>query len=203
MKTHWDAVYASKTPTVLSWYQPSPGPSIAMIRAANLTPGAAVADVGAGASSLVDWLVGEGYRVTALDVSENALSVARRRLADRGDQVDWTVSDVRRWRPPPGAYDLWHDRAVFHFLLTEAGREAYKSALRRGLRKGGDAIFGTFSPTGPERCSGLPVRRYSAAGLSAELGSEFELASSAEERHATPSGAHQDFTWCLFRRVAD
>jgi ubiquinone/menaquinone biosynthesis C-methylase UbiE len=160
-----------------------------------------VVDVGGGASRLVDCLLDEGYSdVTMVDVSEAALDVARTRLADRGEKVAWLVGDVRHLRLPQQV-DVWHDRAVFHFLTEEADRQAYLDAVRGALRVGGHVVMATFGPGGPDRCSGLPVERYDAAKLSESFGSEFELVRSFQQQHVTPAGAVQEFTYAVLRRL--
>jgi ubiquinone/menaquinone biosynthesis C-methylase UbiE len=199
---HWDRVYAMKAPTDVSWFQARPTPSLSMVLAAGTALSDSVIDVGAGASALMDILLEAGFtRLTALDVSDKALAVTRARLGDRGTGIEWIAADVTRWSPPADAYDLWHDRAVFHFLIDDEAREAYLRALKRGLRIGGHLILAPFSLSGPERCSGLPVQRYSPAMLQVVLGRAFDLVEARAETHFTPGGAHQDFIWCLFRRL--
>jgi ubiquinone/menaquinone biosynthesis C-methylase UbiE len=159
-----------------------------------------IVDVGGGASTLVDRLLDRGFeRLTLVDVSSSALSVARARLGARADRVKWVVADARDLRLPHPV-DLWHDRAVFHFLTQPANQDAYLSCLRRAVRLGGHVVMATFGPLGPEKCSGLPVQRYDAAGLSRRLGPDFELRRSVQKTHTTPGGAAQQFTYCLFRR---
>ena len=199
-KTHWQGVYRTKAADTVSWYQPSPLPSLEMVAASDIDPSARVVDIGAGASSFVDALLDRGFtRITVLDIAEAALDVARARLGARATLVDWTVADVRSWQPGH-IYDLWHDRAVFHFLTDATDRAAYKATMTAALPQGGMAILATFAEDGPERCSGLPVRRYSAADLVAELGENFSLVVHKKEKHLTPAGAEQSFTWALFRR---
>jgi trans-aconitate methyltransferase len=196
---HWQAVYRTKTPTEVSWFQSSPEPSLAMIGQTGLGAGSRVIDVGGGASSLVDRLLDEGFAVTVLDIADSALEAARSRLGPRAQAVTWIAADITEWRPAAG-FDLWHDRAVFHFLTEPGQRASYKAALRAGLAPSGWLVMGAFAPNGPERCSGLPVRRWSTPELAAELGEDFQLIQSAEEVHQTPSGGAQAFTWALFRR---
>jgi len=203
-QAYWEKVYATRAPTEVGWFQDEPAPSLAMIAAAGIEPTASVIDVGGGASRLVDRLLDEAFqRVTVLDVSIQGLTAAKTRLGARAAAVDWLVEDVTTWSPPRGAFDLWHDRAVFHFLIEETERRAYVRALSRGLRSGGHAVLAPFALTGPERCSGLPVRRYSPETLLAELGADFQLIDAKPETHLTPDGASQDFIWCLFRKCAD
>jgi len=171
-----------------------------MLNALGVKPPASVVDVGGGASSLVDVLVERGFRVTVLDVADAALEVSRQRLGDAASAVNWQTADITQWQPDQ-RYDVWHDRAVFHFLTDPKDRARYLDALKAGLQPSGAAIFATFAEDGPERCSGLPVQRYSANELAAELGSGFTLVHHARETHHTPWGSDQSFTWAGFRRV--
>jgi len=197
-QTHWDRVYSQKAPVELSWYQPRPDKSLELIGATGIGPNEAIIDVGAGASLLADALLGAGYRdLTVLDVSEQALLTLAARLPQRA--VALLHQDVTRFRPER-RYALWHDRAVFHFLMQRAERERYVRALRESLATGGHVIIATFGGAGPERCSGLPVMRYDAAALASELGTGFELLEAAEELHRTPWGSTQQFQYCRFRR---
>ena len=198
---HWQGIYATKDAAEVSWFQPTPEPSLRMIHKTGLEAGAHIIDVGGGASSLVDELLDSGFRVTVLDIARNALDVARSRLGPRARDVNWVVADITRWRPTE-QFDLWHDRAVFHFLTEPEQRAQYIGALKAGLAPGGWLVMAAFAPTGPERCSGLPVHRWSAPELQAELGEDFEMVESAAETHETPWGSQQAFTWTLFRRVA-
>lgn len=160
-----------------------------------------IVDIGGGASLLVDCLLDGGYKgLNVVDVSGAALEVARARLGDRGGQVTWLVADVREVRLPEQV-DVWHDRAVFHFLTEEADRKAYLDAVRGAVRAGGHVIIATFGPGGPERCSGLPVERYDAARLSEFFGSDFKLVRNLERQHVTPGGATQEFTYAVFQRL--
>lgn len=200
---HWNDVYATKPAETVSWYEDEPRNSLAMLDAAGIGPDAAVVDVGGGASRLVDDLLDRGFtRVTVLDLSSAALDVARARLAARAGQVEWVVQDITRWEPAVGSIDLWHDRAVLHFLVDEPDRQAYLRALVAGLKPGGFAILAPFALTGPEKCSGLPVCRYSPESLQSLLGPEFSLMRSLAATHVTPGGSSQDFIYCLFRRNA-
>jgi SAM-dependent methyltransferase len=171
-----------------------------MIASTRLGPGAAIIDVGAGASTFVDGLLDHGFhKITALDISSEGLDIAKARLGARAGGAHWLVADITNWVPPVAAFDLWHDRAVFHFLIDPKDREAYIHALKRALRPGGYLILATFALTGPERCSGLPVRRYSPETLQAALGADFRLLRTSPETHRTPGGTEQDFVWCLFQ----
>lgn len=200
---HWEGVHTAKAPEAMSWFQRQPARSLLMIAETGLGPGATVVDVGGGSSTLVDHLLDRGFRqITVLDVSAQALAVAKSRLVLRAGSIDWQIADITAWAPPTAAYDLWHDRAVFHFLVGEVDRDAYLRVLNQALRSGGYAILATFALTGPEGCSGLPVQRYSAHTLSDLLGAGFQLIDATSETHVTPDGALQDFSWCLFRKSA-
>jgi len=203
-KDHWEQVYATKAVDSVSWFQRDPVASLAMIAAAGVGRDAAVVDIGGGASVLVDRLLDLGFTdVSVLDVSEHALAAAKARLGARRTTVTWLVQDVTTWEPSPGAFALWHDRAVFHFLVDQRDRDGYLRALGRGLAPGGCVVLGTFAPSGPERCSSLPVRRYSADLLRDTLGAGYELVKTDEQTHTTPGGIGQDFLWCLFRRAPE
>lgn len=197
-KEHWDAVYATKGDEQLSWTQPEPRTSLALIREA--LPAGSVIDIGGGSSLLAGKLLEEGYAVAVLDISALALERARQRLGTRAGEVRWIVADVTS-APELGSFDLWHDRAVFHFLTEPAQRAAYIALMSNTVRPGGSAIIATFALDGPEKCSGLPVQRYDAAALSAELVKGFELRRSVRQMHTTPWGAKQAFQYSLFRRV--
>jgi 2-polyprenyl-3-methyl-5-hydroxy-6-metoxy-1,4-benzoquinol methylase len=197
---HWRDVYASKDARSVSWFQGSPTPSLRLIGTSGLGPGSRAIDVGGGASSLVDHLLDQGLEVTVLDLAPEALDVSRARLGARATAVRWIAADITQWEPS-GQFDLWHDRAVFHFLIEPAQRAAYRAAMETGLKPGGWLVMATFAPQGPDRCSGLPVQRWSAADLASFLGEQFQLIASAEEAHETPWGAPQIFTWTLFRRA--
>ncbi len=198
---HWENVYATKGENEVSWFQENPTPSLELMDLAQLTPDSAIIDIGGGASRLVDRLVARGFRnVTVLDLSESALSAAKARLGDQANNVQWVVADVTTWEPPQ-IYDLWHDRAAFHFLTDDAARSAYVDRLKRALKPTGHVVIGTFALNGPERCSGLPVTRHDAVSLAAILGPEFELIDTRPHQHVTPWGATQQFQFSTFRRV--
>lgn len=200
-KSHWETVWTTKSPEAVSWFQDDPAPSLAMIAAAGLRKDAAIIDVGGGASVLVDRLLERGYvHVAVLDVSGAALQVAAERLGPLGDDVQWIESDITSWSPVPGLFDLWHDRAVLHFLTDPAEQAAYVAVLKRALGPEATVILATFAPDGPEKCSGLPVRRHDGASLSALLGPEFRLVEEKRETHLTPGGSSQAFAWCRFIR---
>jgi len=198
---HWQLVYRTKSEKEVSWFQDKAEPSVELILNAGATPTSAIIDIGGGTSRLVDALVSRGFRrVTVLDLSSAALSTARARLGSAAGQVQWIAADVTRWEPAQ-VYDLWHDRAAFHFLADSADRAAYVERVTRALRPGGHLIIGTFALDGPERCSGLPVARYDGAGLAAEFGNAFELISTQRHLHETPWGAQQKFQFSTFRAV--
>jgi hypothetical protein len=197
---HWNNIYAIKAPETVSWFQPRADMSALMIANSGVGKDAAIIDIGGGASVLVDHLLNADFSdVTVLDISERALVASKHRLGVRAAEVHWIVSDVLAWTPPR-AYDLWHDRAAFHFLTDEHDRAVYRSILLKGLRQHGMLVLGTFAEDGPERCSGLPVKRWSAAELAFELGPEFRLIESLREKHRTPGGTVQPFTWARFER---
>lgn len=197
-QAHWQNVYTSKGEKEVSWFQDRPTISLEFIAAAKVQPNAAIIDIGGGASRLVDALLDDGYsNLTVLDLSEAALASSRARIGPRAEAVKWMAADVTTWQPS-GQYDVWHDRAAFHFLTEETDRQAYVSRLKTALRDGGQAIIGTFALDGPERCSGLPVTRYDAAGLEAVLGPRFRLLESRKEEHQTPWGASQIFQFSRF-----
>ncbi|WP_061019998.1 class I SAM-dependent methyltransferase [Bradyrhizobium sp. CCH5-F6] len=198
--THWDHVYATKGEAEVSWYQDSPATSLEMIRAANPNHDAAIIDIGGGASRLVDALLQDGYRdVAVLDLSANALDAAKKRIGEAASMVDWMVADATSWQPAK-TYDVWHDRAAFHFLTDPRDRAAYVERLRSALATDGHVIIATFAPDGPEKCSGLPVQRHDSASLAAELGPEFALIETRSETHHTPWASTQAFQFSRFRR---
>ena len=201
-QAHWEKVYTSKGENEVSWFEENPAPSLDLIAKARATTASAVIDVGGGASRLVDALIEKGFRtVTVLDLSEAALAAAKARIGRRADQVQWIVADVTVWEPQEAAYDVWHDRAAFHFLTEERDRTAYVARLTKAVKPGGHAIIGTFAPDGPDRCSGLPVARYDAQGLGRVLGDGFELVETLRHEHRTPAGSQQRFQFSLFRRA--
>jgi 2-polyprenyl-3-methyl-5-hydroxy-6-metoxy-1,4-benzoquinol methylase len=195
---HWESVYASKGDRDPSWTQPEPRTSLSLI--GEVCPVGRVIDVGGGGSFLAAKLFERGYSVTVLDISQTAIDQARNRLGARAGQIHWIVADVTA-HPDLGCFDVWHDRAVFHFLITPAGRAAYTALLARTVPVGGHAVIATFALDGPEKCSGLEVRRYDGQMLAAELGPQFDLLKSVPEMHVTPRGEQQSFQYGLFRRA--
>jgi ubiquinone/menaquinone biosynthesis C-methylase UbiE len=200
-KTHWEDVYRGKAAHELAWFQPRAGTSLDLIAAAGI-PNAAVIDMGAGASRLVDDLVAAGFvDVTVVDIAEAALAQARARLGERAERIDWITADATEVELPR-QYDIWHDRAVFHFLTTDADRAAYLDRLGRFLKVGGQAIIAAFAPEGPDKCSGLPVRQYDEQTLAAILGPNYALLDTRRELHTTPAGIEQAFVYCRFEKRA-
>ena len=200
-KTHWEAVYRTKDVHEVSWFQSEARRSLDLISRVSPDRSAPIIDVGAGASVLVDDLLAAGYLdVSVLDVSEAALEISRGRLGTDAAKVKWMRADVRRAQLDEGAYAVWHDRAVFHFLTDAADRAAYVEQVRRAVKPGGYVLVATFAEDGPEYCSGLPVVRYSAEGLHSEFGTDFQLVRSEHEDHRTPAGGEQSFLYCLCRR---
>jgi SAM-dependent methyltransferase len=199
-EAHWQQVYLAKGEDQVSWFQASPEPSLGLIRRAGAPPGSAILEVGGGASRLVDGLLDAGYcDVTVLDLSAAALGRAQARLGARAGLARWIVADATGWRPER-RYDLWHDRAAFHFLVDPADRAAYVGVLKQALASGGHVILAAFAPDGPEKCSGLPVMRCDAASFARELGPGFQLVEELAHAHATPWGAVQRFCFARFVR---
>lgn len=200
-KAHWEEVYTQKRPDEVSWFLESATQSLDLIHAIAPQKSDAIIDVGGGASRLVDALLAAGFTdLSILDLSSAALQAAEGRLGADGSRVQWIEADITQVELAPARYDIWHDRAVFHFMTTKEQRDAYKRNLTRALRPSGFAIIATFAENGPEKCSGLPVQRYSAETLSAELGPAFTLKKSCRETHRTPWGSAQEFIYCVFQR---
>ena len=200
-KEHWEGVYAKRRPEEVSWYQAEPRVSLELIEAAALSQDAGVIDVGGGASVLVDRLLARGFRdVTVLDISGAALSTARERLGPDADGVRWLEEDLLSFAPAR-TWDLWHDRAVFHFLTDPAARVRYREALCRSVPPGGHVVMATFAPDGPLKCSGLETLRLSPQGIAGELGDGVRLVDERFEEHTTPAGAVQRFAYARLVRV--
>lgn len=196
-RAHWESVYHAKAPSAFSWYRPHLDLSLELIRQAATSTSAAILDVGAGESTLVDDLLAAGYEnVTLLDISPTALQVTMERLGASAAQVRFLTADVLEAAFAPASYDVWHDRAVFHFLTSDAERAAYVRQALAATKPGGHVIVGTFGPQGPRKCSGLDVQRYDAASLHDQFGPRFRLVESREELHETPSGVVQQFLYC-------
>jgi SAM-dependent methyltransferase len=197
LATHWDNAYASKGEEGVSWFEKSPDFSLGLIKALSAGRDVSVIDIGGGASRLVDLGLREGWSFAVLDVSENALETARKRLDVRADAVEWIVADVTKWEPSR-TFDVWHDRAAFHFLTDPGDRAAYVERLRQALKPGGHAIIATFAPDGPERCSGLPIVRYDGLQLAETVGDAFRLVAEHRKMHRTPWGSEQSFQFSVF-----
>lgn len=196
-KNHWEKVYQTKPVTSVSWFQEHAERSLELIKSIGATRESEIIDVGAGASTLVDDLIRDGYRnISVLDLSAKALAVARDRLGRQADVVKWIEGDIRTVSLPAQAYDIWHDRAVFHFLTDESDRQAYVNQVLRAVKPGGHVIVATFSPDGPTQCSGLPIVRYSPEALHGQFGAAFELIEHVSEAHRTPMGNVQHFIYC-------
>ncbi len=200
-KRHWENVFDTKASAEVSWYKPHLDISLQLIARSGAAPHDAVIDVGGGDSSLVDDLLQRGYMdITVLDIASSAIARARQRLGDRAERIHWIESDVLTANLPEHRYDLWHDRAAFHFLVDEAARRQYVSQVERALKPGGHIILATFADDGPNRCSGLPAMQYSPEALSREFGEQFQLLESQREAHITPAGKEQRFVYCQLRR---
>lgn len=200
-KSHWNSVYASKKPGEVSWYQAHLEKSLELINAAGVDKSAAIIDLGGGASTLVDDLLASSFtNLTILDISAAAIKTAQARLGKRAGEVTWLEADATRIRLPENSYDVWHDRAVFHFLVDADDRRRYVSAVNRAVKPGGHIIVATFGPHGPLKCSGLDIARYSPEQLHGEFGPGYELVRSITEDHVTPAGKHQEFIYCYCRK---
>ena len=198
-RDHWNRVYQARVPQELSWYQRRPDVSLALIAASGVSKDAGIIDVGGGGSTLIDFLLDDGYtRLAVLDLSAAALSDSRARLGARAGEVEWFEADITAFEPPH-RFGLWHDRAVFHFLTAAEDRRAYVATLRSALQAGGTVVMATFAMDGPRKCSGLDVVRYDEPSIVAELGSEFQLQESRRETHLTPRGAKQRFIYFRLR----
>jgi SAM-dependent methyltransferase len=198
-QAYWNETYSSKGDNV-SWYQPLGSRSLEMIRSVAPLRGTSIIDIGSGASRLADDLLAAGYSdLTLLDISEIALDRMRDRIGRATSKVRWIVADISQWEPSR-TWEVWHDRAVFHFLIDSATQDSYIAALKQGTKPGSTVILSTFALTGPEKCSGLPVQRYSAETLAVRLGSDFEIYTKGTEKHHTPFSTTQDFIYVGFRR---
>lgn len=201
-REHWETVYQQHRSNQVSWFQTNPSTSLEMLEAAGLAAESRIIDVGGGDSRLVDALLARNCRhITVLDISATVLERAAARVGAAGDAVRWLQADVTDDSWDAGDVDLWHDRAVLHFLVTPAQRDRYIAHLRRSLVIGGHAVIGTFAIDGPRRCSGLPTVGYSAEGLASTLGADFHLEAERIEEHETPSGSTQRFQWTCLRRL--
>lgn len=204
-KAHWERIYRDKKADEVSWYQPRPEYSLELINATGIKAGARIIDIGAGVSTLVDYLLAAGYQnLAVLDIARSAIDQAKARLGDSGDHIVWLEHDITDPNTTGltayGHYDLWHDRAVFHFLTDSDDRKAYVNTLTHVLNPGAQVIVATFGLNGPKQCSGLEIVRYSPETMSAELGDAFRLVETRQEDHVTPANALQSFIYCRFIR---
>ena len=201
MKEHWEKIYQTKQPHEVSWWQENPKTSLDFIHSFRLPASARIIDVGGGDSKLVDALLDEGFEnITVLDISEKAIERAKQRLGNKAQRVQWIVSDITAFHPQ-SQYDLWYDRATFHFLTTEPQIAQYLSAAREAVRHQGYLVLGTFSTEGPKTCSGLTIRQYSEQTLASQLLDGFEKIRCITEDHVTPFNTKQNFLFCSFRRA--
>ena len=199
-RSHWENVYTTKAPDAVSWYRPHLETSLELIGKIAPLRATSIIDVGGGESTLVDDLLARGYlNISVLDVSPTAIEVTKRRLGPAAERVRWIFGDITNTDLSPDAYDLWHDRTVFHFLRTTDERAAYVRQVAKAVRSGGHVLVSTFGPEGPTKCSGLEVVRYDADSLHAEFGVHFRLLESSKELHQTPFGTTQQFLYCLCR----
>jgi SAM-dependent methyltransferase len=199
-RTHWEKIYGTKAPEAVSWYRRHLETSLALIQRTAAAQTASIIDVGGGESTLVDDLLAHGFRnLTVLDVSQTAIDVTRKRLGPAAERIHWLVADITRAALEPCAYDVWHDRAVFHFLTAPEARAAYVRQVARSVKPGGHVIVSTFGPEGPAKCSGLDVVRYDANSLHDQFGATFRLIESSKELHQTPFGTTQQFLYCYCR----
>ena len=198
-QAHWERIYGTKAPTEVSWFRPRLETSLALIEHIGLDRSASIIDVGGGESSLVNDLIARGYRnVTVMDISRQAIERAKKILDSASQQVTWLVADITKADLPAQSYDVWHDRAVFHFLTEPEQRVSYIERVLHAVKLGGHVILSTFGPEGPTKCSGLEVVRYDATSLQSEFGKRFRLLDSCQELHETPFGTAQQFVYCHF-----
>lgn len=197
-KAHWENVYQTKGPSQVSWHQEEPTLSLALIESVS-SDARDIVDIGGGSSLLACRLATKGFNMTVVDISATAMARAQDHCGEAANRIRWVVADVTA-SPALGTTDIWHDRAVFHFLTSPEDRAAYVSLLKTALRPGGHLVIGTFALDGPSKCSGLPVQRYDAAGLAQELGDTFCLLEQQRETHQTPAGKTQSFQYVLMRR---
>jgi SAM-dependent methyltransferase len=199
-KEHWENLFSTKPEAELSWFQPYPKTSMELVELFNLPLDANIIDIGGGDSHFADALLDKGYRnIYVLDISANAIERARQRLGERASKIHWIVADITEFEPPV-QFDLWHDRAAFHFLTTEDKVYKYVSIAEDAIKKGGQLILGTFSENGPQKCSGLEIRKYSESSMSARFELAFDRIKCITEDHITPLNAVQNFLFCSFRK---
>ena len=199
-KAHWEKVYGTKAPDAVSWYAPHLETALKLIQQATDNKSASIIDIGGGQSTLVDDLITEGYQdISVLDISQKAIDVAKERIGKLADQVHWYCADITQATLPQNYFDVWHDRAVFHFLTEESQRVNYIEQVKQSVKHGGYVIMSTFGPEGPEKCSGLDVIRYDSEKLHGQFGKGFKLIDSSTEIHKTPMGTTQQFLYCFCR----
>lgn len=201
LKEYWQNIHHSKNSAQVSWYQQHPTLSLQYIKNTGIDKNGQIIDVGAGASTLVDHLLEDGFQnITVLDISAQALEISKTRLAKRAELIQWMVADITKVNLPHFQYDVWHDRAVFHFLTNPQDRESYVKIVSDSVKPGGHVIVATFADDGPEKCSGLEVARYNSESLHDEFGSNFDLIDSTHEVHQTPFATEQKFVYCYCRK---
>ena len=201
-KEHWENVYKTKAHDQVSWYREHLETSLKMILDTGVQKDAAIIDVGGGSSTLVDDLLDNGFvDVSVLDISSGAIENSRARLGSRADKIEWIVGDITEIELPKDHFDVWHDRAVFHFLTREEDRRKYVDLVMSSLKPGGHIVVASFGPDGPQKCSGLDVVRYSPDSMHDEFGSDFKLVKSLGESHQTPFGTSQEFVYCYCRKI--
>jgi ubiquinone/menaquinone biosynthesis C-methylase UbiE len=203
-QNHWDKVYTTKSSDRVSWFQVKPEKSLELIhRFMPVARQPIIIDVGGGASTLVDFLLGDEYEsISILDLAASALNTAKQRLGSASERVSWIVADITQTELPANTYDLWHDRAVFHFLTIPADRAKYVDLVERSLKSGGILVMSTFAPDGPEKCSNLNINRYDCEDILAILGQNFKLIHSERESHQTPFETQQSFSYCVFEKLS-
>lgn len=203
-KEHWEKIYGTKAASEVSWFQEHADLSVKLIKNSDVSAAASIIDVGGGASVLVDDLLANGYKdVTVLDLSASAIATAKERLGKAAGHVKWVEANILDLELPAAAYDIWHDRAVFHFLTDDKDRNRYVEQVLHAVKPGGVVIVATFAEDGPTECSGLPVMRYSAEQLHSEFGEPFMLVDHEKQSHHTPEGNEQKFVYCFFRKARD
>jgi 2-polyprenyl-3-methyl-5-hydroxy-6-metoxy-1,4-benzoquinol methylase len=201
-KSHWENVYRDSEPTKLGWYRQHLEGSLELIDQTGVTQSAQIIDVGGGCSTLVDDLLDLGFKnISILDISSRAIQVAKERLSNKGNAITWIEADITQVSLPGFYYDLWHDRAVFHFLNGPEDRKAYVTAAEQSIKPGGHMIIATFSLAAPPRCSGLDVIRHSTESLYNEFRKSFLMIHSFEQEHITPSGVRQQYIYCYFKKI--
>jgi 2-polyprenyl-3-methyl-5-hydroxy-6-metoxy-1,4-benzoquinol methylase len=200
-KEHWEKIYSTKADDEVSWFQPYPKTSLEFLELFNLPLDANIIDIGGGNSHLVDVLIEKGYKnIYVLDISVNALERAKKRLGEKANNVNWIESDITEFHTSV-QFDFWHDRAAFHFLTTEERIQKYVEVAEQSIRKNGYLVLGTFSETGPTKCSGLEIKQYNKASMSARFEKSFERIKCIEETHKTPFNTTQNFLFCSFRKL--